>query len=70
MKEALLSRAKVTGDPSAKGRATKVSKVGRPTTEYALTDHTSPDHKTTTDQNTSYPRYPNKTPNNFIIHAV
>ena len=25
----LLSRAKVTGDPSAKGRATKVSKVGR-----------------------------------------
>src|SRR6218665_1915046 len=30
MKEALLSRAKVTGAPSAKGRATKVSKVGRP----------------------------------------
>src|SRR6218665_3178973 len=29
MKEALLSRAKVTGAPSAKGRATKVSKVGR-----------------------------------------
>ena len=28
MKEALLSRAKVTGAPSAKGRATKVSKVG------------------------------------------
>ena len=29
MKEALLSRAKVTGAPSAKGRATKISKVGR-----------------------------------------
>ena len=29
MKEALLSRAKVTGAPSAKGRAIKVSKVGR-----------------------------------------
>src|SRR6218665_2453468 len=29
MKEALLNRAKVAGAPSAKGRATKVSKVGR-----------------------------------------
>ena len=29
MKEALLSRAKVTGAPSAKGGATKVGKVGR-----------------------------------------
>ena len=30
MKEALFSRAKVTGAPNAKVRATKVSKVGRP----------------------------------------
>ena len=29
MKEALLSRVEVAGTPSAKGRATKVSKVGR-----------------------------------------
>ena len=29
MKEALFSRAKVTGAPNAKGRATKVSKVSR-----------------------------------------
>jgi len=29
MKEALLSRAEVAGTPSAKGRTTKVSKVGR-----------------------------------------
>ena len=29
MKEALFNRAKVTGAPNAKGRATKVSKVGR-----------------------------------------
>jgi len=29
MKEALLSRAEVAGTPSAKGTATKVSKVGR-----------------------------------------
>jgi len=28
MKEALLSRAKVAGTPNAKGRATKVNKVG------------------------------------------
>src|SRR6218665_2277539 len=36
MKEALLSRAKVTGAPSAKGRATKVSKVGRGLRECEL----------------------------------
>src|SRR6218665_951264 len=36
MKKALLSREKMTGSPSARGRATKVSKVGRacPIREY------------------------------------
>ena len=38
MKETLLSRAKVTGGPSAKGRATKVSKVGRGLPYYGVTN--------------------------------
>ena len=36
MKEALLSRAKVMGAPSTKGRATKVSKVGRDLPYYGV----------------------------------
>ena len=38
MKEALLSLAEVAGTPSTKGRATKVSKVGKGLTYYGVPD--------------------------------